>query len=140
MRVRGAPAIAIAGALSLAVEAHALVEGGHTLSNPSAAADYLSDKLDYLTTSRPTAVNLSEAATRLSAFVRSQVSLLPATAEGASQLLGCYIEEAERFVIEWEGDAFNLLFLVVTQDARCRYLRQQSTGKPWCNIYTTTHQ
>jgi len=101
MRVRGAPAIAIAGALSLAVEAHALVEGGHTLSNPSAAADYLSEKLDYLTTSRPTAVNLSEAATRLSAFVRSQVSFLPATAEGASQLLGCYIEEAERFVIEW---------------------------------------
>eukprot|EP01100_Stratorugosa_tubuloviscum_P001308 TRINITY_DN128_c1_g4_i1.p1 TRINITY_DN128_c1_g4~~TRINITY_DN128_c1_g4_i1.p1 ORF type:complete len:364 (-),score=220.87 TRINITY_DN128_c1_g4_i1:32-1123(-) len=64
MKVRGAPAIAISAALSLAIE----VENQRQELEQKTAietANFISNKLDYLTTSRPTAVNLFEAANRL---------------------------------------------------------------------------
>ncbi|KAL5040304.1 S-methyl-5-thioribose-1-phosphate isomerase [Batrachochytrium dendrobatidis] len=67
MKVRGAPAIAIVAALSLAVELHS--ETTHRSSaafkTPQDAVDFISDRLTLLKTSRPTAVNLFEAADRL---------------------------------------------------------------------------
>lgn len=57
MSVRGAPAIAIAGVLSLAVE---LVNGGggEQFDTADAAKCFVEERLSYLETSRPTAVNL----------------------------------------------------------------------------------
>jgi methylthioribose-1-phosphate isomerase len=66
MVVRGAPAIAIAAALSLAVELHCLEFKG----TPAEAADFIVKKLEFLVSSRPTAVNLSDAATKLGDLVR----------------------------------------------------------------------
>jgi len=98
MRVRGAPAIAIAGALSLAVEAAKMLQEGPAFSDPASAAEFITQKLEYLTTSRPTAVNLSEAATRLSLLVKEKAPLLPSNADGVRQLLETYIQEAERML------------------------------------------
>ncbi|CAN1251589.1 Methylthioribose-1-phosphate isomerase [Linum perenne] len=71
MVVRGAPAIAIAAALSLAVEVSNL--GGFT-GTPVEAASFLSAKLEYLVSSRPTAVNLSDAATKLKDVIGKAVA------------------------------------------------------------------
>ncbi|KAJ4761178.1 Methylthioribose-1-phosphate isomerase [Rhynchospora pubera] len=87
MVVRGAPAIAIAAALSLAIEIH-----NHELKGtPTEAADFIVNKLEFLVSSRPTAVNLSDAATKLGDLVRK-------TAETASEVetvFKAYIEAAE---------------------------------------------
>lgn len=64
MTVRGAPAIGISAALSLAVE----LSGGGSgtqFSSAKEAVDFIGDRLDLLATSRPTAVNLFEAVNRL---------------------------------------------------------------------------
>ena len=68
MTVRGAPAIAIAGMLSLAVE---LVSGGGGIQFDSihAAKAYIEGRLEYLETSRPTAVNLFIAVKQLKSLV-----------------------------------------------------------------------
>ncbi|CAI5495575.1 unnamed protein product [Closterium sp. Naga37s-1] len=61
MVVRRAPAIAIAAALALAVEVHQ-----HSVfESADAAVKHITDRLDYLVSSRPTAVNLSDAAEKL---------------------------------------------------------------------------
>ncbi|XP_061168142.1 methylthioribose-1-phosphate isomerase-like [Saccostrea echinata] len=57
MQVRGAPAIAIVGCLSLAVELRKL-----SFLNVDEASRFIEDKLKYLVTSRPTAVNMDKAA------------------------------------------------------------------------------
>ncbi|GKV24717.1 hypothetical protein SLEP1_g34298 [Rubroshorea leprosula] len=62
IRVRGAPAIAIVAALSLAVEVSNLKDFTGTSDD---AASFISIKLEYLVSSRPTAVNLADAATKL---------------------------------------------------------------------------
>ena len=53
MNVRGAPAIAIAGALGLAVE---LWSKKDSFADGAAVAAFVVERLDYLHTSRPTAV------------------------------------------------------------------------------------
>lgn len=57
MQVRGAPAIAIVGAFAIAVEVYHKVKQGES----SETVGNLLDQIDYLVTSRPTAVNLSNA-------------------------------------------------------------------------------
>ncbi|CAI9295053.1 unnamed protein product [Lactuca saligna] len=79
MVVRGAPAIAIAAALSLVVEASKLEGFSGT---PNDAASFLKTKLEYLVSSRPTAVNLSDAATKLTEIVTNSA----ATATEANQV------------------------------------------------------
>ena len=71
MNVRGAPAIAIAAALVLAVE---LDKAKATLATPSAVASFVVENMDYLCTSRPTAVNLGEAVERLKALANGLAS------------------------------------------------------------------
>ncbi|KAL2229164.1 methylthioribose-1-phosphate isomerase [Sesamum indicum] len=88
MVVRGAPAIAIAAALSLAVEVSNL---GVFSGTPNDAASFISNKFDYLVSSRPTAVNLSDAATKLKEVVQKAA----ATASEAETVLQAYIEAAE---------------------------------------------
>lgn len=100
MLVRGAPAIAIAGALSLAVE---LVTGGWADKNgltgwadggPCAA--HVRERLAHLVASRPTAVNMREAAERLTALADSAAGAGKSTAEVAEAV----IEAAEGMLVE----------------------------------------
>ncbi|KAF2861098.1 Methylthioribose-1-phosphate isomerase [Piedraia hortae CBS 480.64] len=65
MQVRGAPAIAIVAVLSLAVELHNNKD--NFPQSAQAMADFVNQKLNYLLTSRPTAVNLSNAVRELAA-------------------------------------------------------------------------
>ncbi|RYR44379.1 hypothetical protein Ahy_A08g040718 isoform A [Arachis hypogaea] len=88
MVVRGAPAIAIAAALSLAVEVSNL---GSFNGSPGDAASLLQSKLEYLVSSRPTAVNLSDAATKL----KEVISKAAATSSEARSVFQAYIEAAE---------------------------------------------
>ncbi|MCJ1380984.1 S-methyl-5-thioribose-1-phosphate isomerase [Xylographa soralifera] len=62
MRVRGAPAIAIVAALSLAVE---LYNKKDLYGSSRQTKEYIVERLEYLVTSRPTAVNLADAARKL---------------------------------------------------------------------------
>lgn len=92
MVVRGAPAIAIAAALSLAVE----VTNFEFSGTAEDAASFLVKKLEYLVSSRPTAVNLSDAATKLQ-------NLVLQTAEAstdAKSVFQIYIGAAEDMLIE----------------------------------------
>ncbi|KAK1406681.1 hypothetical protein QVD17_42203 [Tagetes erecta] len=88
MVVRGAPAIAIAAALSLAVQ---LSNQQQFNGTPKDAASFLINKLQYLVSSRPTAVNLSDAVTKLTQIVTNSA----ATATHANQVFQAYIEAAE---------------------------------------------
>ncbi|MED6119506.1 hypothetical protein PIB30_012412 [Stylosanthes scabra] len=88
MVVRGAPAIAIAAALSLAVEVSNL---GSFNGSPDDAASLLQSKLEYLVSSRPTAVNLSDAATKL----KQVISKAAGTSSDARSVFQAYIEAAE---------------------------------------------
>ena len=88
MVVRGAPTIAIATALSLAVEVSDL-EGLYGTSDD--AASFLNSKLDYLVTSRPTVVNLSDAATKLKGIISNAT----ATAFEAMSVFQAFLEAAE---------------------------------------------
>ncbi|EXB38978.1 Methylthioribose-1-phosphate isomerase [Morus notabilis] len=88
MVVRGAPAIAIAAALSLAVEVSNLDPFDGSISD---AVSYLIMKLDYLVSSRPTAVNLSDAATKL----KEVISKASDTASEAKNIFQAFIDAAE---------------------------------------------
>ncbi|KAG9979004.1 hypothetical protein KCU72_g22946, partial [Aureobasidium melanogenum] len=71
MRTRGAPAIAIVAALGLAVELELIAEKNE-LSNIAEEVElFIKEKLEYLVTSRPTAVNLADAARKLQKIVQS---------------------------------------------------------------------
>ncbi|XP_067416612.1 methylthioribose-1-phosphate isomerase [Emydura macquarii macquarii] len=78
MKVRGAPAIAIVGCLSLAVELHA---GAATGQGKASLETFICESLRYLATARPTAVNMARAAEELGAFASQQAQREEATAE-----------------------------------------------------------
>uniref|UniRef100_J3N6V6 Methylthioribose-1-phosphate isomerase n=1 Tax=Oryza brachyantha TaxID=4533 RepID=J3N6V6_ORYBR len=96
MVVRGAPAIAIAAALALAVE----VSGLDFTGTPAEAASFVSEKLEYLVSSRPTAVNLSDAATKL----QSLVSRTAETEKDAKAIFQAYIDAAETMLVDDVAD------------------------------------
>ncbi|KAK9451261.1 uncharacterized protein V1518DRAFT_408092 [Limtongia smithiae] len=89
MTVRGAPAIAIVAALSLAVE----LARHEPFVDADAARGYIKAKLAYLVTSRPTAVNLSDAAGKLGKLV--------ATITGSAEdVVMEYITAAELMLVD----------------------------------------
>ncbi|XP_075433709.1 methylthioribose-1-phosphate isomerase [Ascaphus truei] len=80
MKVRGAPAIAIVGVLSLAVEL--------TSDPPREVSELLTfvrESLDRLTSARPTAVNMKKAADELSEFLAREAELPGATPQGLTE-------------------------------------------------------
>ncbi|TPX47389.1 S-methyl-5-thioribose-1-phosphate isomerase [Synchytrium endobioticum] len=110
MKIRGAPAIAIVAALSLAVELH--IQANHAAhselltSTPSQVVEYILSKLEYLTTSRPTAVNLFDAAKKLGDLVTRRLATLKQESNGATEnasnttkgchtIIEAYIQAAE---------------------------------------------
>eukprot|EP00698_Gefionella_okellyi_P005484 TRINITY_DN15014_c0_g1_i1.p1 TRINITY_DN15014_c0_g1~~TRINITY_DN15014_c0_g1_i1.p1 ORF type:complete len:366 (-),score=73.97 TRINITY_DN15014_c0_g1_i1:182-1279(-) len=98
MQVRGAPAIAISAALALAVE---LTSNRLQLSTlgPEVVRTTIFEKLEYLKTSRPTAVNLFEAAAKLRMIIES----LPSSTT-ADAIIDTYLSNAEAMLAKDVSD------------------------------------
>ncbi|PYH40928.1 S-methyl-5-thioribose-1-phosphate isomerase [Aspergillus saccharolyticus JOP 1030-1] len=79
MQVRGAPAIAIVAALALASEIHALISNQSLSPDADEVRAFIVEKLHYLVSSRPTAVNLGDAARKLEVVVARSASQPGAT-------------------------------------------------------------
>lgn len=90
MRVRGAPAIAIVAILSLAVELQGKLDDARKITEPK---KYIADRLNYLVTSRPTAVNLSDAAGKMK-------KLVDGASGDSNAIIQTYIDAAERMLDE----------------------------------------
>ncbi|KAJ1987837.1 S-methyl-5-thioribose-1-phosphate isomerase [Coemansia spiralis] len=89
MQTRGAPAIAIVAALSLAAEVSMMGP-----SDNGEMAMHINTRLDYLKTSRPTAVNLFDAIAKLKRVVReAQGSVAEAYVCAAEQMLEADIRD-----------------------------------------------
>lgn len=88
MVVRGAPAIAISAALSLAVEVANLGPVDWSVND---AISFLQKRLEFLVSSRPTAVNLSDAATKLNDVVLKAANDM----SKPEAIFQAYIEAAE---------------------------------------------
>ena len=108
MQVRGAPAIAIVAVLSLAVwgAMYLDTEGGIIeLQLRKSIPQLLSDYLVYLVTSRPTAVNLSEAATRLTQLVWAAAEQSDSTGR---EVMEIFIQAAEQMLLNDVKDNENI--------------------------------
>jgi methylthioribose-1-phosphate isomerase len=101
MRTRGAPAIAIVAALALAVE---LV---NMKLSPIAeeVKIFILEKLDYLVTSRPTAVNLADAARKLKSTVEEAAGKEEANGESVRE---AYVEAAQNMLVDDVSDNENI--------------------------------
>jgi methylthioribose-1-phosphate isomerase len=93
MRVRGAPAIAIVAALSLAVE----LSNAKISSSSEDVAATITEKLEYLVTSRPTAVNLADAAAKLGAITERAKREAGSSGEGVRE---AYVKAAEKMLVD----------------------------------------
>lgn len=108
MQVRGAPAIAIVAVLSLAVwgaNSFDSEAGSIELQLEKTIPQFLSDNLNYLVTSRPTAVNLSEAATRLNNLVWATSKRSGSTGR---EVIETYIQAAEQMLLNDVKDNENI--------------------------------
>jgi len=92
MKVRGAPAIAVTAALSLAVEMPALTNSHSSLK---AFAQAVEERLETLGKSRPTAVNLFQAIGQLREILALGLSTLPDTTQGVKTLAENIVNYAE---------------------------------------------
>ena len=97
MRTRGAPAIAIVAALSLAVE----LRNTDVSDKAEEVAVFIIEKLDYLVTSRPTAVNLADAARKLKKIVDSAAKAQASTGKSVSK---AYCDAAAQMLIDDVSD------------------------------------
>jgi methylthioribose-1-phosphate isomerase len=108
MRTRGAPAIAIVAALSLAVE----LQNNKVSDNAEEVGVFVIEKLDYLVTSRPTAVNLADAARKLKKIVEAAIhssgsdgqSVVKAYCDAAAQMLVSDVSDNQgigKYGAEW---------------------------------------
>ena len=113
MQVRGAPAIAIVAILSLAVWGSNYTQTStHDAGSGRMIPQLFSDKLKYLITSRPTAVNLAEAAMRLDSLIwtawelsnSTEFTVIEAYIKAAEQMLKDDVKDNEsigRYGAEW---------------------------------------
>ncbi|KAK3847638.1 MAG: S-methyl-5-thioribose-1-phosphate isomerase [Linnemannia gamsii] len=106
MQVRGAPAIAIVAALTLAVvlvDSSTIASG--RLSTAQGAVSFIEESLEFLKTSRPTAVNLFDAAHKLAKGVREAGAVASATGQ---DVVDKYLELSERMLEEDVKDNMNI--------------------------------
>lgn len=98
MRVRGAPAIAIVAALSVAVELEQMRRERCLPGKGDAAAmcDFVGRRLDYLLSSRPTAVNLADAVAKLKGVVEERRT----KGGDAMEVLESYVLAAEKMMVD----------------------------------------
>ena len=134
MQVRGAPAIAIVAALSLAVWAAGYIQAkqGHSsLSEVTRAPHFLSHSLKYLVTSRPTAVNLADAARKLDKVVWTASGEPDAT---GLTIFESYIKAAEQMLVNDVRDNEN-----IGKHGAAWILNNTTTGKPASKVSVLTH-
>jgi len=105
MRVRGAPAIAIVAALALAVELETIQASGQLSEIAEEVKVFVYERLDYLITSRPTAVNLADAAQKLKKAVDIAADGEEATGE---KVKNSYIQAAEKMLVDDVRDNENI--------------------------------
>lgn len=103
MKTRGAPAIAIVAALSLAVDVYARQQDGE-FSTVDQVVQFLYESLEYLKTSRPTAVNLFDAAGKLWTLIQDTA----AEAKEPATVVNAYIEAAEQMLVDDVKDNKNI--------------------------------
>ncbi|APJ05064.1 S-methyl-5-thioribose-1-phosphate isomerase [Silvanigrella aquatica] len=96
MKVRGAPAIAITAALSLACELYNLEDQ----FNLQSLKKYIFDKLDYLCTSRPTAVNLFRMCDEMKFIIEKECLSHENKNLTAQYLKNIFIENAEKLLVK----------------------------------------
>ncbi|XP_069858223.1 methylthioribose-1-phosphate isomerase [Dipodomys merriami] len=89
MKVRGAPAIALVGCLSLAVELQAGAGG----PGPAALVAFVRDKLSVLVSARPTAVNMARAARALADAAAREAEKEGATEAAVRERVICHAED-----------------------------------------------
>ena len=94
MKVRGAPAIAMTAALCLACELYHL-ENNFTLSS---LKKYIYDKLDYLCTSRPTAVNLFKMSDDMKFILEQEIHKIGENNLHPKKLINIFIQHAENLL------------------------------------------
>lgn len=94
MKVRGAPAIAITAALSLACELYHLEDQ----FNLQSLKKYIFDKLDYLCTSRPTAVNLFKMSEQMKSIIENEINNNQTKFYDSKTLKNIFIENAEELL------------------------------------------
>lgn len=95
MRVRGAPAIAIVAVLALASELQGLVKDKKLSDVAEEVQVFIVEKLHYLVSSRPTAVNLGDAARKLEAVVTERAGIDGST---GPDIATAFIQAAQRFL------------------------------------------
>jgi len=98
MKVRGAPAIAIVAALTLAVELSTAKDEARSAAE---ARDHIIQRLEYLKQSRPTAVNLGDAVGKLSKIVTTAAEPSDANSQA---VVKNYIAAAERMLVDDVAD------------------------------------
>ncbi|KAJ3107572.1 S-methyl-5-thioribose-1-phosphate isomerase [Phlyctochytrium planicorne] len=129
MKVRGAPAIAIVAALSLAVELH--IQTQHATAQPftsaASASQFIQSKLNHLRTSRPTAVNLFEAAARLEGIAAEASSTANAT---PATVVEAYLKAAESMLAKDIQDNKNI------GKFGAEYILAQNAGASEINVVT----
>lgn len=92
MRVRGAPAIAVSAALGIATAGRLKVEAHEAdIASVEGAQTFLVNSLDFIATSRPTAVNLFNAV----AFMKEKVAAAAPLASSGPELIWRFVEIAE---------------------------------------------
>lgn len=103
--MRGAPAIAIVAALALAVELELIATDGKLSRIAEEVKVFIYEQLDYMVTSRPTAVNLADAAAKLKKIVGAA-----ACAEGATGMAvkEAYVLAAEKMLVDDVQDNENI--------------------------------
>lgn len=103
MKTRGAPAIAIVAALSLAVDINTRFEKGE-FATVDQVVQFVQESLEYLKTSRPTAVNLFDAAAKLLTVVQESAK----EAKEPADVVYAYIEAAEKMLVDDVQDNKNI--------------------------------
>jgi len=97
MRTRGAPAIAIVAALALAVELENIATKGELSQFGEEVKVFIEEKLEYLVTSRPTAVNLADAARKLKKAVEEAAKDDSVSGEAVKE---AYVKAAEKMLVD----------------------------------------
>ncbi|RMZ78207.1 hypothetical protein DV738_g4009, partial [Chaetothyriales sp. CBS 135597] len=101
MQVRGAPAIAIVAALALAVQLNKELLSRKLPATAGETKDLIGRRLDYVKTSRPTAVNLGDAVGKLK-IVAEKAALAPDSTP--QSVVSAYIAAAERMLVDDVSD------------------------------------
>lgn len=101
MKVRGAPAIAIVAALALAVQISSEELNAKLPEPADAVKDLIGQRLDYLKTSRPTAVNLGDAVGKLKIVVKK--TALQSGCDGHA-VAEAYVMASEQMLVDDVAD------------------------------------